>query len=252
MFTTIKRKLATLVRRKKRPPPPRVKDQAHTDYRMSSSRSSDRGFGLVHYSPRPWIAANRPYRAIGFREEDDQISTLDLSGESHHSRSIRLSAANSTPSENPQQQPESDPKSHSSATSETEIAGPIVVRFQGKYHQALLLTIEMFEGIRSIARTKRELDELDLEITKLSGQANELRLAMETLERRAKNAVPGAFPNSTADGGENARRQLLMPAMRRRLEICERSLHDLSGRRHLLGAELDAARQKIIEALELI
>jgi hypothetical protein len=251
MFTTIKRKLATLVRRKKRPPPPRVKDQAHTDYRMSSSRSSDRGFGLVHYSPRPWIAANRPYRAIGFREEDNQISTLDLSGESHHSRSTRLSAANSTPPENPQQQPESDPESHSSATSETEIVGPIAVRFQGKYHQALLLTTEMSEGIRSIARTKRELDELDLEITKLSGQANELRLAMEKLERRAENAVPGAFP-STADGGETARRELLIPAMRRRLEICERSLHDLSGRRRLVDAELDAARQKITEALELI
>jgi hypothetical protein len=251
MLTTIKHKLATIIRRKKKTPHPCVKDQAHTDRRISSSRSSDQDFGILHYSPRPWNAKNRPCRAVDFREEDDQISNLDLSGESHRfdSRSIGYPAANSTPSGNPQQQPESD--TDSPATSETEIVGPIIVRYEGKYHQALLLTTEMSEAIQDIARIKKELHELDLEITKLTGQANELRLAKETLERREQSAIPGAFP-STADGGETARRQLLMPALRRRLEICEKSLHDLSGRRHLMGAELDVARQKIMGALEQV
>jgi hypothetical protein len=84
----------------------------------------------------------------------------------------------------------------------------------------------MSEGIQDIVRLRKQLHELDLDITKLTGQANELRLAKETLERRAENAIPGAFP-STADGGETARRLLM-------------------------GAELDVARQKIIEALEQI
>jgi hypothetical protein len=219
MLTTIKHKIATIIRRKKKTPHPCVKDQAHTDRRTSSSRSSDQDFGILHYSPRPWNATNRPDRAVGFREEDDQISTLDLSGESH-----QISAANSTPSGNPQQQPESD--TDSPASSETEIVGPIIVPYEEKYHQALLLTTEMSEGIQDIVRLRKQLHELDLDITKLTGQANELRLAKETLERRAENAIPGAFP-STADGGETARRLLM-------------------------GAELDVARQKIIEALEQI
>jgi hypothetical protein len=110
----------------------------------------------------------------------------------------------------------------------------------------------MSEGIQEITRIKRELYELDLEITKLSGQANELRLAKETLERRAEHAIPRAFPSTVDSGGETARRQLLMPALRRRLEICERALHDLRDRRHLMGAELEVARQKIIGAIEQI
>jgi hypothetical protein len=244
MLTAIKHKLATIIRRKKKTPHPCVKDQTHTDRRISSSRPSDQTFGILHYSPRPWTATNRPYGALGFREEDDQISSLDLSGESH-----QISVANSTPSGNPQQQPESD--TDSPATSETEIVGPIVVRYEGKYHQALLLTTEMSEGIQDIARLRKELHELDLEITRLTEQASELRSAKKTLERRAENAVPGAFPNA-ADGGETARRQLLMPALRRRLEICERSLRELIEKRLLMGAELDVARQKIMGATEQV
>lgn len=98
---------------------------------------------------------------------------------------------------------------------------------------------------------KKELHELDLEMTRLTEQTNELRLAKETIEHRAEKAIPGAFP-STADSGEVASWQLLMPALRRRLEICERSSHDLYGRRQILGTELESAQQKIMEALEQI
>jgi hypothetical protein len=96
MFTTIKRKLATIVRRKKKAPHPyalQVNDQAQTIHQTSSSTSSDQHLGIVNYSPRPWIAANYPYRAIGSRE-DYQISTLDLGGEDYRSLSTSSPAAN--------------------------------------------------------------------------------------------------------------------------------------------------------------
>lgn len=247
MFTTIKRKLAKIVRRKKKTSHPyalQVADQAPIGYRISSSTSSDQHFGIVNYSPRPWIAANYPYRAIGSRE-DYQISELDLGGQNYRSRSTSSAAANSTPSETTQSQPESDLESDSFATPESETVGPLIVRYKGIFHQALLLTTEMSDWIQDIARIRQELRELDLSIAGLTGQANDLRLSKERLDNRA---VPGAFP-STKDGGEPAREQVLMPALTKRLEICERSLADLNGRHRAMLAEIGVLQQKVLEAL---
>jgi hypothetical protein len=247
MFTTIKRKLATIVRRKKKAPHPyalQVNDQAQTIHQTSSSTSSDQHLGIVNYSPRPWIAANYPYRAIGSRE-DYQISTLDLGGEDYRSLSTSSPAANSTPSGTTQSPPESDPNSGSSATQESETVGPTIVRYEGRFHQALLLTMNMSEWIQEIARIRQELRELDLGIAELTGKEHDLRLSKERLDNRA---VPGAFP-STKDGGKAAREQLLMPALTRRLDICEVALADLNGRRHGMLEEITVLQQKVLESL---
>lgn len=94
----------------------------------------------------------------------------------------------------------------------------------------------------------RELRELGLDIAEYGERANNLRAAKETLEGQVGNTVPGAFP-SIKDGGETARRQLLMPVIRRRLWICERQLHELTERRRMMAAKLDASQQKILGAL---
>jgi hypothetical protein len=248
MFTTIKRKLATIIRRKKKGSHPyalQVKDQPQIRHRISSSTSSDQHLGIVNYSPRPWIAANYPYRAIGSRE-NYQISALDLGGERHESRSTSSAAASSTPSATIQSQPESDPEAESSATPESETVGPLIVRFKGKLHQALLLTTtKMSEWIQDIARIRQELREVDRSIAELTGQANDIRVAKEKLDNRT---VPGAFPGAK-DGGDPARAQLMMPALRRRLEICERSLADLNDRRQKMLADIGVLQQKVLESL---
>lgn len=246
MFTTIKRKSATIIRRKRKGSHPytlQMNNQPQIGHRISSSTSSDQHLGIVNYSPRPWIAASYPYRAIGSRE-NYQISALDLGGERHESRSTSSAEASSTPSITIQSQPESDPESV--ATPESETVGPWIVRFKGKFHQALLLTTtKMSEWIQDIARIRQELREVDQSIAELTGQANDLRVAKEKLDNRS---VPGAFPG-TKDGGESARAQLMMPALRRRLDICERSLADLNGQRQKMLAEIGVLQQKVLESL---
>jgi hypothetical protein len=103
----------------------------------------------------------------------------------------------------------------------------------------------MSEWIQEIARIRQELCGLDLGIAELTGKANDLRLSKERLDNRA---VPGAFP-STKDGGKAAREQLLMPALTRRLDICEVALADLNGRRHGMLEEITVLQQKVLESL---
>jgi hypothetical protein len=252
MLTTIKRKLAILVRKKQRTSHSYMLGGGLQEPR-SRQMSLDHSFfsGERDHSPELQIAANRTYRAIGWRGEADQISTFDHDDEHDRSRSVASSGADSTgtaPSRILQHQPERDPKNQRATLSEAEIIGPIVVRCEGRHHQAFLLTADMYEWIQNIARVARELHELDLNITEFTEQANKLHAAKEMLEVRVGNTVPGAL-SSIKDGGETARRQLLMPAIRRRLWICERQLHELTERRHVMAAKLDASQQQILGAL---
>lgn len=109
------------------------------------------------YSPELQTIANRAYRAIGWMEEADQISTFDLCDVHDPSRSVGSSAADSTrpaPSRILQHQPERYPKNQSAALSEAGIVGPIMFRWEGRLHQALLLTADMYEWIQDIARSR--------------------------------------------------------------------------------------------------
>lgn len=222
-----------------------VGDQESTNYRISSSISSNEHFGFMGaYSPGPSTAANKTYRAIDLSEEDGRMSTLDLEDGPCRSESFSMTATSSMtpPSGTSQQHPESP------ASLEAEIVGPVIVQHRGRHHHALLLTAEMYEVIQDITRIKRELHELDLSITELTEQANDLRVAKETLESHREHKVSGAFPKQ-GDGGETARRQLLIPAIRRRLGICERSLHGLDEQRQFMVAELDLQQLKFLGTL---
>jgi len=248
MFSNIKRKLASIVRKKTGTPLPsvlQVRNQEFTGYRISSSRFSDQHLACVErsYSPRPHTAANRTYGAVGFGEEVGSISILDLGEAYYQSQFISLSATSSTTplSDTSRQQPESP------ALLEAEIIGSVIVQHQERHHHALLLTADMYGSIQDFARIRRELHELNLDISGLTEQANNLHVAKETLESRAENTIPGAL-SKPGDEGETARRQLLMPAIRRRLGICERSLHDLNERRHVMAAELKIPQQRILGA----
>jgi len=212
---------------------------------MSSSPSSNDHVGSMDaYSPGPPTAINKTYRAIECNEEDGHMSSLDLEDGPYRSAYFGITAASSTtsPSGTSQQHTESP------VSLEAELVGPVIVRHQGRHYHALLLTPETYEAVQDITRIKRELHELEVSIGGLAEQAINLRFAKDTLESHRENAVPGACLKQ-GDGGETARRQLLMPAIRKRLGICERSLHNLDEQRQIMTADLDVSHQKIMSAL---